>query len=61
MRALPSAGALTLQLPVGQGRLPVSSSDTPPSSGWPGTGGVLPGRAGKETAQQLGTLIGFLC
>lgn len=36
-------------------------SGTPPSPGWPGTGGVLPGRAGKETARQMGAPVGFLC
>lgn len=33
----------------------------PSSSGWPVDVGVLPGRAGRETAQQLGALVGFLC
>lgn len=31
-------------------------SGTPPSPGWSGVGGVLPGRAGKEAAWQMGDL-----
>lgn len=55
--ARPSAGAHTLQLPVGWGRLPVLSSDTPPSPGWPGDGRRTPWEIWKVVGRSSRLLV----